>query len=266
MKIVFPIPRITESLINKAVEKIGGRRLNEGEKSEGFQNADYILPGAVAELKIVEEEGLEKESRQNKIKKFLSDRYLLPKEVEIDIRTIPDEIKPELRQILGGPIQTAVKKAAKQIKATKGFLKKNRDLGILIAVNNGYGSLPDDEFEKLVLSYSRKDTSQIDFVICSTVDHHQGNFDSYVFISSHSYPIKEGLQYPKSDDFIQAVNELFGEAMTYMMQNQMDPKLWNENLPPISDILFEGDGVTFIRSAPEVPDSRLTNKKTKQGD
>ena len=35
--------------------------LNEGEKSEGIQNADYILPGAIAELKIVEEEGLEKE-------------------------------------------------------------------------------------------------------------------------------------------------------------------------------------------------------------
>ena len=101
------------------------------------------MPGAVAELKIIEEEGLEKESRQNKIKKFLSDRYLLPKEVGIDIRTIPDEIKPEFRQILGGPIQTAVKKAAKQIKETKALLKKDLDLGILIAVNNGYGSLPD---------------------------------------------------------------------------------------------------------------------------
>jgi len=70
MKIFFPIPRITESFIDKAVEKIEGRRLNEGEKSEGIQNADYILPGAVAELKILEEEGLEKKSRQNKIKKF----------------------------------------------------------------------------------------------------------------------------------------------------------------------------------------------------
>ena len=55
MKIFFPIPRITESFIDKAVEKIGARRLNEGEKSEGIQNADYILPGAIAELKIVEE-------------------------------------------------------------------------------------------------------------------------------------------------------------------------------------------------------------------
>ncbi len=264
MKIFFPIPRITENFIDKAIEKIGGRRLNENEKSEGIQNADYILPGAVAELKIIEEEGLEKKSRQHKIKKILSDRYLLPKEVEIDIRTIPDEIKPEFRQILGGPIQTAVKKAAKQIKETKAFLKKNLDLGILIAVNNGYGSLPDEEFEKLVLSYARKDTSQIDFIICSTVDYHQGDFDAYVFISSHCYAVNEGLRYPKSDDFIQAVNEIFSESMTCMMHNQMDPKLWDNSLPPISDIFFEGDGVTFIRSAPEVPDSRFMNQNTKQ--
>lgn len=264
MKIVSPIPRITETFIDKAVEKIGGRRMNDCEKSEGVQNADYILPGAVAELKIIEEEGLEKESRQNKIKKLLSDRYVLPREVEIDIRTIPEEIKPEYRQILGGPIQTAVKKAADQIKETKAHLKKNLDLGILIAVNNGYGSLPDAEFEKLVLLYAKKDTSQIDFVICSTLDHHQGDFDTYVFMSSHCYSVTEGLRYPKSEEFIQAVNELFGEAMTYMMKNQMDPKLWDNNLLPISDILFEGEGVTYIRSAPEVPNSMFANQKTER--
>ena len=265
MKVFFPIPRITESFVDRAVEKIGGRRLHETEKREGFQNADYILPDAVSELKIIEEEGLEKESRQNKIKKLLQDRYILPKEVEIDIRRIPDEIKPEFREILGGPIQTAVKKAAKQIKQTKAHLKRKLDFGVLIAINNGYGSLPHDEFENLVLSYARKDTSQIDFVICSTVDHHQGDFDTYVFIASHCHPMKEGLQYPKSDDFIQAINELFGESMTYMMRNQMDPNLWDSSLPPISDILFEGDGVTFVRRAPEVPDSRFAQLNIEQG-
>lgn len=265
MKRFFPIPRVTESFIDKAIEMIGGRRLNEDEKTEGINNADYILPGAVAELKIIEEEGLEKESRQNKIKKMLSERYHLPSEVEINIRTIPDEIKPEFRQILGGPIQTAIKKAAKQIKETKSHLKKNMDLGILIAVNNGYGSLPANEFENLVMTYARKDTSQIDFVICTTVDHHQGSFDTYVFISSNSYSITEGLEYPKSDDFIQAINKLFGEAMTYMMQNQMDPKLSDNNLAAITDILFEGQGVKFIRSAPKVPDSRFNNRNTEPG-
>ena len=90
-----------------------------------------------------------------------------------------------------------------------------------MAVNNGYGSLPHDEFENLVLTYARRDTSQIDFIICSTVDHNQGDFDTYVFITSHCYPIHGGLSFPKSDDIIQAINEVFGEAMTQMMRNQM---------------------------------------------
>ena len=262
MKKIFPIPRITESFIDKAIEKIGGRRLNENEKNEGIMNADYILPGAIAELKIIEEEGLEKESRQNKIEKILSERYRLPKIVEIDIRAIPDEVKHEFRKILGGPIQTAVKKAANQIKETKNYLNRKIDLGVLIAVNNGYGSLPDSEFENLVMTYAKNDTSQIDFAICITLDHHKGDFDTHVFITSHCYSVVGGSKYPKSDDFIQAINELFNESMTYMIKNQTDSRLWDNNLPPITEILFERKGVTFIRSAPVVPDARFTNKDT----
>ncbi len=262
MEVIFPIPRITESFINKVIEKAGGRRLFESEKKEGVQNADYLLPGAVLELKIIEEEGLEKQTRQDKIQKLLTDNYILPEAVDIDIKRIPNEIKPEYKKILGGPIKTAVKKAAKQIKETKTHLNREFDLGILLAVNNGYASLPHDEFENLVLTYARRDTSQIDFILCSTVDHHQGDFDTYVFIASHCCPIQGGLKFPKSDELIRIINEIFGEAMTYMMRNQLDPKLWDNTLPPVTDIFFNGDGVKFIRKAPEVPDSRFSRKNT----
>lgn len=260
IKAIFPIPRITESFFDKVIEKAGGRRLSEIEKEEGVSNADYLMPGAVLELKIIEEEGLEKQTRQDKIQKLLIDNYILPDVVDIDIKKVPDAIKPEYKKILGGPIKTAVKKAAKQIKETKSHLNRAFDLGILLAVNNGYASLPHDEFENLVLTYASRDTSQIDFILCSTVDHHQGDFDTYVFIASHCYQINSGLSFPKSDEIIQIINEIFGEAMTYMMKNQMDPKLWDNTLPPVTDIIFNGEGVKFIRKAPDVPDSRFTKK------
>lgn len=262
MRTIFPVPKITESFFDTVIEKVGGRRLDEIEKSEGVLNADYLLPGAVLELKIIEEEGLEKQSRQNKITKVLTENYILPKEVDIGIKNIPDEIKPEYKKILGGPIKTAVKKAAKQIKATKTHLNRKLDLGILLAVNNGYASLPHDEFDNLVLTYARKDTSQIDFIICSTPEHHQGDFDTYVFLSSHCYPIQGGLKCPKYEKIIQAINEVFGEGMTRMMRNQMDPKLWNNNLSPVTDIYFDGEDVRFIRKAPDVPDSRFKRSDT----
>ena len=258
MNAIFPIPRISEGFFDKVIEKVGGRRLYDSEMKDGVKNADYLLPGAVLELKIIEEEGLEKKTRQNKIKKLLSENYILPKEVDIDIKRIPDEIKPEYKKILGGPIKTAVKKSSKQIKDTKAHLNRPFDIGILLAVNNGYGSLLHDEFENLVLTYARRDTSQIDFIICSTVDHNQGDFDTYVFVTSHCYPIHGGLSFPKSDDIIQAINEVFGEAMTHMMRNQMDPKLWDNSLAPVTDIVFDGDDVKYIRKALEVPDSRFS--------
>ncbi len=258
MNVIFPIPRITESFFDTVIEKAEGRRLDDEEKAEGIDNADYLMTGAVLELKIFEEEGLEKKTRQEKIKKLFDQNYYLASEVDLDIKTIPDAIKPEYKKILGGPIQTAVKKAAKQIKATKQHLGRSLDFGILLAVNNGYASLQHDEFDNLVLTHARKDTSQIAFIICTTLEHHQGDFDTYVFLKTHCYPIKGGLKYPQSDKLIEIINGLFGEMMTIMMRNQMDPKLWDSSLLPVKDIHFDGDDVRYIRRAPEVPDSRFT--------
>jgi hypothetical protein len=72
------------------------------------------------------------------------------------------------------------------------------------------------------------------------------------------------LEYPKADELIQIINEVFGESMTHMMRNQMDPKLWDNNLPPVTDIFFDGDDVRFTRKAPEVPDSRFKKTGTEQ--
>ena len=98
--------------------------MSEAEKKEGVKNADYLMPGAVLELKIIEEEGLEKKTRQDKIRKLLSDNYILPKTVDIDIKRIPDDIKPEYKKILGGPHQNSCKKSRKANKRHKISSKK----------------------------------------------------------------------------------------------------------------------------------------------
>ena len=49
----------------------------------------------------------------------------------------------------------------------------------------------------------------------------------------------------------------FNGALTELMQDQMDPKLWKNQLVPVTDIRFESDGVRYVREAPEVPDSRF---------
>jgi hypothetical protein len=63
VKIGKPTERNFEDIIQKA----GGRRLSEDESRETERNADFQLGQAIVELKLVNEEGLEKEERQRKI-------------------------------------------------------------------------------------------------------------------------------------------------------------------------------------------------------
>lgn len=63
MKIMFPIPRITESFVDSVVHDLGWQRyLDLHTPLEGRLNADYLGEGAIIELKILEEQGL-RESR-----------------------------------------------------------------------------------------------------------------------------------------------------------------------------------------------------------
>lgn len=259
MNIIFPVPRITESFIDKIIELMGGRRLNEEEKAfEKDENADYLLKGSVAELKILEEEGLEKRERQIKIANSLSDKFYLPDEVDISIEHMPESAKDDYRRIIATPIRKRVRKAAKQIKKTKQHLGKQNELGLLIAVNNGFNSLPHDEFDNLVLSHCRRSTSQIDFILCTTIEYHQGVFDSYVFCSSNGYSVDESIANPFKEDYIRFVGDQFNERMTYMVRNQVELMAANKDLlVPVSDIVFDREGVRFIRQAPNVPDSRF---------
>ena len=58
----------------------------------------------------------------------------------------------------------------------------------------------------------------------------------------------------------------FGDAMGQMMGDQMNPELWRNRLLPVTDILFETDGVMYIRKAPPIRDSHsdIANLKPKE--
>lgn len=242
------------------IERIGGRRPTEEEKNhEQTKNADYLFDGFVAELKILEEEPLEKKERQSRIATELRKKYDLPSCVDLDIKRMTDGAKADYLKLVGIPIKKAIKKAARQIDATQKHLNRTKDLGVLIAVNNGFSSLPDEEFGKLLKVYCRTETSQIDLILSVTVEYHQGDFDSYVFCSSEGYTVHTDEINPLRELFYEAVGDEFNERMTHMMRNQIelmqDPK---SILEPVRDIQFDRDGVTFIRAAPKVPDSRFT--------
>lgn len=259
---MFPIPRITEPFVDFVAEEIGWSRYADAKKLiQGRRNADYFSDDLVIELKIFEEEGLEKDIRQNKVAELYRKYFGDQAAVNISFEDAPDEIRTKLKSIISKPIQGAIKTASKQIKETKEDLCLNAD-GVLIAVNNGYTYLSADDFSKIVLERCKNDSSNIEYAVCISVEYHQGGFDSFVLCSIKCFSVKSNAPWKYEDTFVEVFQKRFAHMMSIMMMDQMNPELWDNKLAPVASISFERDGVTYFREAPHIPDSRFkTNKK-----
>jgi hypothetical protein len=256
---MFPIPRITESFVDSIAQEVGWRRyLDVHTPNAGRLNADYLANNAVIELKIMEEEGLDKESRQAKLAKLFSQANPNASQIDLTFENTPDSIKRQVHAVVSMPIQSAVKKASRQIAHSAEDLGRHSDNGVLLMVNNGYSYLNAENFERLVVQRCWNDSSHIDYAFCVTIDYHQGDFDSYIFLTARCHTIRNEGTWAMADVVADRFQARFGDVMGQMMGDQMNPKLWRNRLPPVTDILFEKTGVKYIRKAPEVPDSRFS--------
>ena len=80
--------------------------------------ADYELNEALIELKLVEEEGFDKEERQVKLANLFKENQPGRPVVVINPRLLDAAGQREYYNIVSGPIKTHVKKAAKQLENT----------------------------------------------------------------------------------------------------------------------------------------------------
>ena len=162
--------------------------------------------------------------------------------------------------MISTPIQGAVKKASQQIRHTSEDLGREKDIGVLLIVNNGYGYLNAENFERIVVERCQNDSNRINYAFCVTVDYHQGDFDAYIFCTVQCHAIHDEGPWDAEVALQDKFQARFNDAMTQMMKDQMKPELWRNNLPPVTDIHFERDGVHYVRSAPQVPDSRFADE------
>jgi hypothetical protein len=224
---------------------------------DGEKNADYVSQsGLIAELKIIEEEGIEKATRQTKIAELYEKFGNLENTVDITLEHSPSDLKRELESIVSEPLKHPIKEASKQIQQSKAQLNLTGP-GVLIVVNNGYSYLNAENFSRLIVRRCQNDASAIDYATCITVDYHQGPFDAYVFCETSNHTIRGNKEWREGELLRDAVMDAFGRLMTEMMGDQMNPKLWDKSLGPIIDIEFLREGVRYVRKAPYFPDSRF---------
>jgi hypothetical protein len=169
--------RVSETFMDNVVKAAGGTRLPAN--GDG-RIADYRLGDWIFELKDLQEEGLLKKSRQERVlevfKPYLGDTL----ETEIDPEVLSEVDRRRFEDLLGSPIQKQVKSASKQIRATKKKLGEPNLHGGLIYLNTGYMSLPFESMDPMVERYVRKDTTQIEATFCISIWVATNGFDTNV--------------------------------------------------------------------------------------
>jgi hypothetical protein len=165
----------SEALLDKCVAASGGVRVSSiVGAAPAFANADYWFErdSVVAELKSLQKDFLSdaaaEEKRHNLFKQWVDAGKVEPGWGSVAIRTdqIPEECARDLIGVFRNPFETGIlKKANKQIRATKHFLKRPDALGLLFLANDGNSAL-DPEMTIHILHHALKTKfSQIDHVI-----------------------------------------------------------------------------------------------------
>jgi len=175
-------PRINESFVDEMVTAAGGRRLTAEERGVDEENADYLLDDFVIELKEIREEVFadDKIERQGKLAKLLIPYYPDDDVIRINPEELTQEDQWKFDDIVGAPVQTAIKKAARQIKATKRRLNLDGHRGALIVVNSGSYTLEADRLFALAKRYASKDTAQVQEVVVIDQGFRTNSFDSWI--------------------------------------------------------------------------------------
>ena len=115
----FRIQPLTENDIRTVVESCGGAVAHPDAHLRIQRGGDFIIEGAVIELKILDEDGLLKSERQVKLAKLFRDEGFTAPVVVLDRKNLSEEGKRAYDRIIEGPIKNAVASARQQLKQTR---------------------------------------------------------------------------------------------------------------------------------------------------
>ncbi len=239
------IGRLLEEDFDSMVNKTGGSRISADHTREQELNADYLLGNAVVELKIIEEEGLEKETRQKKLAALFRKTFPGKPTLVLSPSLLEEEDQRKYYRIMETPIKSHVKKAAKQLAVSA----SDGEIRVLVMVNNGYGALTHDEFKFLAMKCASNDTSNIDVLITCGLYFYSDQFDQYVLSHFDPSVIKEGCVMHSQEDLHDAFNNFVGQFMTHFIRGT-DSR--DKDRQPLLDLEFQQDGYRYVKPAPKM--------------
>jgi hypothetical protein len=245
----FHIARVTERDFDRMINAAGGRRVVGDSSVENIPNADYLLGGAIIELKLIEEEGFEKEARQRRLATLFREYQPEYPVIVVDPAALDAEGQRCYLGIVAGPIQTAVKTAARQLEQTKQNLDTEASR-VALVINNGYTALSEDDFTRVVLKAARNDTTKIDSVIVGGIYYYTDDFDSWVIFPFEERPINLSKSWKGFSSLKHQWDAFANEIMTdYIRRGDVGGR---PRKAPVDDLVFEFDGIRFVKPSLQV--------------
>jgi len=221
----FAPPRINERFVDAMIQRAGGRRLTAEECGGiGDENADYLLNGHVVELKEMRQEPLDATNeRQQKLTALFAPHFPEDSEVPLDPEILSERDTFVFWDLIGRPVQNAVKKAAKQIRATKDRLDLPDWKGAVIFVNTGGYTLSGENVHRLAQRYAAMDTSQVQEVFTIAQSFGTNGFDGICNIELFPKPGESAFADGLYDAFHIQRGQLMGEWVVPPKDGPKDP-------------------------------------------
>lgn len=230
--------------------KAGGKRAHPDADRRTLKGADFVLGPSVIELKILEDEGLDKPERQQKLAKLFRERYPTRPTVVLDRGLLDIDGKRTYDRIVEGPVKSAVASARKQLQQSR--YEHNAASTVLWIINNGYSSLSHSALMELVVRRAKNDSSDIDAVIVSGGYFYSDTFDSFFIWPIDCTPINLDGPFHDFEALRCAWNDFAMERMNAMLR---DPVATNDTKGPVVDVSFQFEGVTYVMPTPPMGQS-----------
>ncbi len=236
------IRAIDEGALEAAILKFGGRRAHADADRRTAVGADFLIGDAIIELKVLDEDGLDKVDRQDRLAALFSANQPDTPVVVIDPgRLSPDDLR-QYKLIMQGPIKTGIAHAKKQLDQSRREYPA-ANCSVLMVVNNSFTALTHEELLALVEQRVRNDTSKIDAVVVAGCYLHGDGFDTFGI-----WPIDAVDIHPEAPF---TGYELLRRAWGSLAEETMSPLNWDNGGTKAveEDKVFERDGVIYIRPA-----------------
>ena len=202
-------PRPDESFIDGMVLRAGGRRLTAEERdNDQAENADYLIEEFIVEGKDLQERAARERARPGEDRRnwpYFEEAAV----VSLDPSVLSDNDWQRFVEILARPIEAAVNKASRQVKAT---IARMRIVGWesgIILLNSGYTSLPHKLFEQLAAKAIRD--RPIKLLVCLTARTQTNGFDSYMTWEFSPKNPSSNVEKKLFDAFNHVVSEIMNE-------------------------------------------------------